>query len=105
MKHNYTVLVAYAHQDPKRAWDFTVAREKVEKRGIEKNGFIKTFFNIQKNLEYLIKNYREQITFEIVIKDKNNKVSAWMVDASKTDFDKVTKNNYNKDSLNRYISG
>lgn len=104
IKHNYILVVSYIHQDPKRAWDFTVAREKVEKRGIEKFGFVKTFFNVENNMRNLFQKYSD-VNVNIFIKNEKNEISKIITNATSSEFDELTKNDYTIDSLNRYISG
>ena len=105
LKHGYYPIISYIHQDPKCAFDFTVAREKVERRGIEKSGFIKTYFNIKQNLDEAFRKYSKEIAVEIILKNTDNNIKKAISNASHSEFDEVAKNSYTIDSLDKYISG
>ena len=50
LRRGYTVQIAYAFQDPRLAWEFTKAREKVEHRAIKEDGFIEAYYKTISNL-------------------------------------------------------
>jgi len=68
----YTIKVFYIHQDPLIAWRFTKDRELVERRRIDRNGFIDTYFSLQNNLQRLCNEYKD-VTISLIIKDGRNK--------------------------------
>lgn len=103
IRHNYKVKVIYIEQDPKLAWRFTLAREKVEHRAIDIDGFIMAYFNIRDNLvktNSLVEKY-DKITIDLIVKDENNRIGSWMPNIS---IDKLPKNSYNKETLRRHIN-
>lgn len=105
LRHNYSIRIVYIEQDPRLAWEFTLAREKVEHRAIDINGFISAYFNTIENLikvEPLIAN-NNKITMDIITKDKNNKIDSWIPNI-KNGIDIVLKTNYNKNTLRKYIN-
>lgn len=75
VKRGYAIKVYYIHQDPVRAWEFTKDRELVEKRGIQKSGFIQTYCSLYENLRAL-RSSGLNITISVVIKGANNRVTA-----------------------------
>ena len=105
LDHGFRVKVVYALQDPKLAWKFTVAREKVEHRAIQFDGFINAYYKTISNLQTAIKLYGRQIAIDIAIKDENNKVGKWLRSVKASEFDEIVKVEYNKDKLIQYITG
>lgn len=69
----YKLKVYYIYQQPKLAWEFTRAREKVEHRAIDKAGFIETYYKLHDNIDNLSK-IGENVTISIILKDANNQV-------------------------------
>lgn len=105
LKHNFRIKIAYALQDPRIAWQFTVAREKVEHRSIKFNGFIEAYYETLNNLKTILEDYEKYITVDIAIKTSDNKVGKWLRNVSRQQFDEVAKKDYNKDELIQYILG
>ena len=105
LAHEYTVKIVYVVQDPKIAWDFTLAREKVERRAISQEGFIDSYFNTISNIKDIMSTGYEKISLDIILKDKNNKTGIWKKNVDIQEIDKSIKNNYNKESLKEYING
>ncbi len=58
LKHGFSVIVLYVHQDVASAWKLTQDRELVKKRSIEKIGFIKTCQNITLSLKAIFKSFK-----------------------------------------------
>ncbi len=102
--HGYTVKVIYIIQDPKLAWKFTLAREKVEHRSISIDGFVKTYFNITNNI-LMLKPFMEKhdkITLDIVINNEENEIKSWIPNI-KSGIDILLKTSYNNKTLKDYI--
>lgn len=72
LRHGYTVKIYYIHQQPEIAWQFTKARELVEHRAIDRQGFIDTYGKLRDNLTNLCNGY-DNVTVSIIIKDLDNK--------------------------------
>lgn len=98
----YAVKITYIKQDPITAWHFTKARELVERRGIQKDGFIQSYSSTIKNLLSL-KQYPD-ILVDIIIKDKNNKEGKRIVNVATADLDKYVKLEYNNKDLERILA-
>lgn len=103
VKRGYNVNVVYVYQDPKRAWEFTLAREKIEHRSISKEGFLESYYKTINNLHKAAMQFDGRITIHIMEKDKNNKVKGQWVDVSEDRIDKIINIIYNKDELRKYI--
>lgn len=104
-KHNYIVKIIYIIQDPKVAWHFTLAREKVEHRSINIDGFAKTYFNIIDNIlmvKPLMEKY-DRITVDIVIKNEENEIESWIPNV-RSNIDILLKTSYNIKTLKDYIN-
>lgn len=101
IKHNYAVKVIYVHQDPKLAWRFTQAREKVEKRSIDLAGFINSYFGTIANLRKL----PQEIAVDLIEKGPDNGVLQWHRNIDITTLDEIIKIHYNKDKLKEYVNG
>ena len=105
INHGYSAKIVYIVQDPRRAWDFTIAREKVEHRSITQDGFIDTYFNIIKNITEmspLLKKY-DKITLDIVWKNEKNLIESWSHNV-KEGIDKLLETSYNNKTLKEYIN-
>lgn len=73
LRHGYTTKIYYIHQEPQIAWQFTKARELIEHRAIEREGFIETYLQLENNLKQLCSNYKN-VTISLIIKAEDNKV-------------------------------
>ena len=105
LKRGYSVKIVYAYQDPKLAWEFTKAREKVEHRSIKFDGFIETYYKTIENIKYIGKKFDNKINLNIVYKTPTNEVGEWKKCISFSKIDDLIKVEYNKDKLIKYILG
>lgn len=103
LKRGYIVQIAYAFQDPKLAWQFTKAREKVEHRAIKEDGFIETYYKTISNLHELARRDYENVTIDIFIKNEDNTVGQRIENVRENQIDDILKVVYNKDKLKEYI--
>lgn len=103
LKRGYMIKVACACQDPKLAWNFTLAREKVEHRAISKKGFLEAYYKTINNLKGLTEKYDEEVSVDIFMKNADNTVGRRLVNVDKTKIDEIMKVIYNKDKLKEYI--
>lgn len=105
LKHGYAVQIVYAFQDPKLAWEFTRAREKVEHRAIEFDGFIEAYYHTINNVKAILDEFGDSISLDIAVKTHKNKVGRWLRDVKAAEIDKILNVEYNKDKLIEYIKG
>ena len=75
LDHGYTLKIYYIHQEPLVAWKFTQARELIEHRSINKEGFIDTYMRVYENLGRLSQ-FSNKIAISLIIKQEDNKVGA-----------------------------
>jgi len=104
VKHGFAVQLIYVLQDPKRAWDFTKAREKVEHRSIKFEGFIETYFKIAQNIDAL-KNIDTDIAIDLVTKRHDNGIDRWDSGIELNELDDRIKFSYNKEEIEKYVKG
>lgn len=69
LKHKRTIGIAYMYLDPKVAWAFTQAREKIEGRRILKKDFIHQFFESQNCINSIHEKYPEKVLINLIEKD------------------------------------
>lgn len=105
LSHGFRVQIVYAFQDPKLAWGFTVAREKIEHRAIKFDGFIDAYYRTIANIKKVCETFEGQIAIDIAVKDAENKVGKWLRDVSPSEIDEIIQMEYNKDKLIKYIKG
>lgn len=102
IKSGYTIKIVYIYQDPKVAWEYTVAREKVEHRAIDFESFVESYYRIFDNLKNL-NLAKESVSVDLVVKDEQNKVQKIQENIITKDIDKYVKIEYNKDKLRSQI--
>lgn len=103
IKHGYRVKVIYIYQSPKLAWEYTLAREKVEHRAIKLEGFLDSYYRILNNLRKLGNLASELVSIDLVVKDAQNKNGKTVSNISIKDIDNYVNIEYNRDNLRRSI--
>ena len=103
LRKGYTVKVLYIHQAPDVAWSFTKARERIEKRAIDRDGFIQGYFDIHDNIRSLNNEQYAGVTVDLVAKDEANKVGLWYENISLKDIDQFVNTRYTRDELERML--
>ena len=69
LDHKRKVEIFYVYQDPLQAWDYTKKREEIEKRRVDKNVFINSYFKSRENVNLAKEKYGTDIELNLVIKD------------------------------------
>lgn len=103
LKKGYTVKVFYVYQEPDIAWSFTKDREKVEKRAIDRDGFIGAYFAIHENVRKLLAANYDGVTVDLVVKDKSNRAGTHYENVSMQDIDSIVNTRYTEDELERKV--
>lgn len=101
--HGYRVKVIYIYQEPKLAWEYTIAREKIEHRAIQIDGFLDVYYRTLENLKRLDSLSFEDVAIDLVVKDLQNRIFKTYENISMKDIDRYVDIEYNKDSLRRKI--
>ncbi len=60
------------YQDPKKAWEFAVARETKETRHVDKETFVSTFFTSRENTKEAKKKFDGKLILNLLIKNLDN---------------------------------
>ena len=63
------VFIFYVYQRPEIAWQFTLAREKVEGRNIPKDAFVDQFIRARETVARIHEEFKERVTIFLVKKD------------------------------------
>ena len=105
LKRDYLVKIIYAFQKPKLAWEFTLAREKVEHRAIKFDGFVEAYYKTIENIKKVSEIYGDKIAIDIAIKNERNQVGEWKRNVPVDKIDKLLNVEYNKDKLIKEILG
>lgn len=89
--------IFYIYQDPKAAWEFTLKREKIQKRKITLDVFIEDFFSAKENVNEIKKIYKEKININLIEKDYNQNIIKFEINVE--NIDNYIKFEYNRESL------
>lgn len=103
LKRGYHVKIFYIYQVPKVAWQYTVAREKVEHRSIKLEGFLDTYYKTLENLKRLKDVAPNKMSVDVIIKNERNEIVDIKSNLNVKDIDKVVNVEYNKDKLRKEI--
>lgn len=103
IEHGYRVKVVYIYQEPKLAWKYTVAREKIEHRAIRPDGFLEVYYRILDNLKSLDALSLEGVSIDLVVKDAQNRTIKVHENISMKDIDQYVKVEYNKENLRKSV--
>jgi predicted ABC-type ATPase len=77
LKRNRAVQILYVYQDPCRAWEFVKAREVSEGRRIEKEVFIKQYFEARSVVNWLKAEFKDHIKVDLILQNDDNSRRAY----------------------------
>ncbi|MBU0999822.1 zeta toxin family protein [Patescibacteria group bacterium] len=69
LDHRRKVEIFYVYQDPLQAWDYTKKREEIEKRRVDKDIFINSYFKSRENVNLAKEKYGADVELNLVVKD------------------------------------
>ena len=95
------VYVIYIYQEPARAWEFTLKREKLQNRKITKDIFIDSFISSKDNVNEIKQIFKTKVNIILIQKDYYNNDEKFWLNIDK--IDNYIKFDYTKDSLNDII--
>jgi len=101
LKRKRNVFIFYIYQKPEVAWQFTLAREKVEGRNIPKDVFIDQFISVRETIDQIQKEFKEQISIFLIKKDfQTNEVeSVNLVQPNDQGLDEYLPDHYTKEQI------
>ncbi len=96
-----TVFIFYIYQKPEVAWQFTLAREKIEGRNIPKDVFVDQFIRVRETIDQIQKEFKGQILIYLVKKDfQTNEVeSVNLIQSSNQGLDEYLPDRYTKEQI------
>jgi len=71
LRKNRQVLIIFVYQDPKLAWEFVLAREKVEGRRILPETFVEQFFGAQDVVNRIKAQYKDNVVIDLLVKNND----------------------------------
>ncbi len=89
------------YQDPKKAWEFTVAREAKETRHVDKGTFVNAFFTSKENTKNAKKKFGEQFILNLLIKNLDNTDGELYLNIQADELDYRIKSTYSKEELGK----
>ncbi len=69
LKRSRGAFIVYVYQNPVQAWKFVMEREKKDGRVIPRDDFIDKYFKARENVNFLKREYSNQIQVDIVVKN------------------------------------
>lgn len=97
----HSVTIYYVWKDPVLAWRHTKDRQIVEKRGIEKEGFIESCINVPLNLQEATNKFQDKISIVAIRKNPNN--DEFQAAQNHSLIDMLIEVSYTKDDLERTL--
>ena len=98
----HSVAILYVWKEPPLAWQHTKDRQLITKRGIEKDGFIKSCIATPENIRNAKEKFDSKITILAIKKDMRNNTFQLIRDPSQ--IDNLLEKRYTKNSLERILS-
>ena len=95
------VYVYYIYQEPVRAWEFTLKREKLYFRKITKESFVSSFIKAKENVNNAKKIYKEKINLNVIVKNYTNGIEKVYMNVDS--IDNYVKFDYNEKTLCKII--
>ncbi len=102
IKKGRPVFIQYIYQPPEIAWQFTLAREKVEGRNIPKDAFIHQFFAAHDNVDILKKEFGDLVRIDLIERDISKK-NSYKMTLNISDIDKYVKKRYTIKSISELL--
>jgi hypothetical protein len=100
LEDGYRVSLVYMYDKPEVAWSYTLAREQVTDRGIDKTDFLNSCKNISSNLKEAMIKFRDNPMFSIsIVKQKELRDKNYDIVTGINDIDNIIKEGYNIDNL------
>lgn len=98
----HRVVIFYVWKEPSLAWQHTLDRQLVTKRGIEKEGFTDTCVSVAHNLRQVRKKFTHKVSIIAIKKDLTS--DSFEMVHSAADIDALLEVKYTRDDIERTIS-
>jgi adenylate kinase family enzyme len=96
------VYIYYIYQEPLRAWEFTLKRERLEQRKITKESFVNAFIKARENVHYVKNLYSDRVILNIIIKNYANNIEKVYINVQ--NIDTYVGREYNEETLYRILN-
>ncbi len=103
LNKNRKVELWFVYQEPKKAWEFTVAREAEETRHVDKEIFIDSFFTSRENTKEAKKKFGKQLVLNLLIKNLDNTNGELYLNINADELDYRIKSTYTKEELRKIL--
>lgn len=101
IKKNREIYIYYIYQEPLRAWEFTLKREKLHSRKITKDVFVNSFIKARNNVNDVKKKYKDKINLNVIIKNYTNGIEKVYMNVDNVD--NYIEFDYNEETLYKII--
>ena len=98
----HDVVIFYVWKEPSLAWQHTLDRQLITKRGIDKNGFLEACLKVPKNLKAVSDKFGDKIPIYAIKKDTES--DDFQITSDSTEIDKLLEVDYTKRDLERTLS-
>lgn len=102
VKRGRFVQILYVYQEPKLAWQFVQARERLEGRRIPLQSFIEQYFGSRQVVNDLKQHFQNNVHIDLLIKNNDNSVRSYKSNIQKIDGHLPEK--YTHDALHRDLT-
>jgi UDP-N-acetylglucosamine kinase len=101
LKKGRVVEIDYIFQEPQRAWEIVLQREKVEGRAVPKDIFIEQMIKAREMVQQSITTFGSDVSVNVLVRNyKNSKLDLF---TDVTDLSKVIPMNYSKEELEKLL--
>jgi predicted ABC-type ATPase len=85
LKRGRFIQILYVYQDPVLAWEFVVAREKLEGRRIMPDDFVSQYFGARRVVNRLKGEFGRQIVVDLLLKNRDNSTKFYKANIDRID--------------------
>lgn len=97
----HEVVIFYVWKEPTIAWQHTIDRQLVTKRGVDKEGFVEACLNVPRNLKEVRTKFGDKVSILAIKKDLDS--DNFQITRDAMQIDKLLEVEYNKDYLERVL--
>ena len=85
MKKGRFVQILYVYQEPVTAWEFILAREKIEGRKIQLEHFIEQYFEARNSVNTLKTRFGKDLSVDLLLQNSDNSRKLYRANIDKID--------------------